>query len=319
MKVAVTGAAGFIGSHLAEKLNKAGHQVIGIDCFTDYYEPRLKRLNATTLEAQGIRFVDLDLLSAQLADALQDVEVVYHLAAQPGISATVPFSLYLRNNVEATHNLLECCLKLPHFRGFINASTSSVYGKRATKSEDAPPQPTSYYGVTKLAAEQLVLAYQRDRGLPASSMRLYSVCGPRERPEKLFTKLIRCILEDKPFTLFEGSTQHSRSFTYVGDVVDGLTAVLNKLDRINGEIYNIGTTVEHTTGEGIEMIEQILDKRAVIKTIPRRPGDQQRTCANIDKARAQLDYQPNTSLFEALEAQVAWYKAEIHNKNIFTE
>lgn len=316
MKIAVTGAAGFIGSHVAEKLVQQGHEVVGIDCFTDYYETRLKRLNASTIAGKGVRFFEMDLLSSDLMKALEGVVVVYHFAAQPGISATVPFPMYVRNNLEATHAVLECCLNLPDFRCFVNASTSSVYGRRATESENAAPQPTSYYGVTKLAAEQLVMAYQRDRGLPAVSMRLYSVCGPRERPEKLFTKLIRCILEERPFTLFEGSEQHSRSFTYVGDIAEGLAGILDKLGAINGEIYNMGTTVEHTTGEGISMIEQLLGKPAQITTIPRRPGDQQRTCANIDKAQTQLGYRPKTALYDALKAQVEWYKREIHNKNI---
>lgn len=314
MKIAVTGAAGFIGSHLAERLSKEGHQVIGIDAVTDYYSPTLKKLNIESLIKHDVAFHQVDLLDDTLATILDGVEIVYHLAAQPGISATVPFSTYMRNNLEATHHLVETCRELSNFGCFINISTSSVYGKHATVKEDATPKPTSYYGVTKLAAEQLVLAYQRDKGLPATSMRLYSVCGPRERPEKLFTKLIRCILEERPFTLFEGSEDHSRSFTYVGDIVAGLVAALSHLNEIDGEIFNIGTTEEHTTGEGIKMIEQIMGKKAQIVTKPRRPGDQLRTCADIDKAHRLLGYSPKTSLYEALEAQAAWYGEKIHRQ-----
>lgn len=206
---------------------------------------------------------------------------------------------------------------MPTLRCFVNISTSSVYGKHATDSEEMPPQPTSYYGVTKLAAEQLALAYHRDHGLPACSLRLFSVCGPRERPEKLYSRLIRSILEEEPFPLFEGSEHHSRSFTYVGDVIDGFVSVLRQPDVVIGEIFNIGTDVEHTTEEGIRLIEEIMGKKVSIERRPPRPGDQLRTCANIEKARQLLGYEPRTTLREALTAQVAWYRKRIHGQVSF--
>ncbi|MEM7331491.1 MAG: NAD-dependent epimerase/dehydratase family protein [Chloroflexota bacterium] len=317
MKIAVTGAAGFIGSHVAEKLSQIGHEVIGIDGMTSYYARSLKEANAEDVQMSGVRFLEMDLLDDRLGDELADVEIIYHLAAQPGISATTPFEDYVRNNLMTTHHLLEICAKLSKFACFVNIATSSVYGRMATEAEDAMPKPTSYYGVTKTAAEQLVMAYHQDKGLPATSLRLYSVIGPRERPEKLYSKLIRCILEERPFPLFEGSRKHSRSFTYVGDIVNGLVSVLPRLDEVNGEIFNIGSDIEHTTGEGIEMIEDILGMSAQFEILPKRAGDQHRTLANIEKAGRLLGYEPQTTLYDALKDQVDWYKSRIHNKVTF--
>jgi nucleoside-diphosphate-sugar epimerase len=239
---------------------------------------------------------------------------VYHSAAQPGLSATTPFETYARNNITATYRLLEAVKKEPSLQGFFYLSTSSVYGAFATESETAEPKPTSDYGVTKLAAEQLALSYQRTQGLPACSLRLFSVYGPRERPEKLYSKLIRAILEDRTFPLYEGSEDHVRSYTYVGDAVDGLIAALHNLDRCIGEIFNIGTDATITTGEGMRIIEEIIGKRARIERKPKRPGDQLQTQANIDKARRVLGYNPTTTPKEGLEKQVEWYKQSIWGK-----
>ena len=256
MKILVTGAAGFIGSHLSERLAGDGHDVRGIDSLNDYYATELKGLNAQHIDRAGVRFERLDLCTDDINTALDGVQVIYHLAAQPGISSSTSFGTYMRNNISATHRLLETAMASPTPPVFINISTSSVYGSDATGDESTAPSPTSYYGVTKLAAEQLVLAYQRDRGLPACSVRLFSVYGPRERPEKLYPKLIGCILEDRPFPLFDGSEQHSRSYTYVGDIVDGLSAVLRGIDVCIGEIINLGTDVAITTAKGIRIVEE---------------------------------------------------------------
>jgi UDP-glucuronate 4-epimerase len=314
MKILVTGVAGFVGSHLAERLANLNHDVVGLDCFTDYYSPALKRLNAEDLQQQGIYIHELDLVTDDLSAALTGVEVIYHLAAQPGISASTPFEDYVRNNITATHRLLETCKRLSSLQCLVNVSTSSVYGKHATDSEETPPKPTSYYGVTKLAAEQLVLAYQREQQLPGCSLRLFSVYGPRERPEKLYPRLIQSILEETPFPLYKGSENHSRSYTFVADIVDGFVAVLSNLDRVVGEIINIGSDVETTTGEGIRIVEKILGKEAQKVILPKRPGDQLRTHANISKARQLLGYNPSTLLEEGLTAEVIWYKKRIFGK-----
>ncbi len=317
MKILVTGAAGFVGSHLAERLTGLGHTVVGLDAFNDYYARALKDLNASDVRAAGAELLTLDLACDDLTPAVEGVEVVYHLAAQPGISATTPYSQYVRNNLDSTYRLLEAVKKQASLKCFVNIATSSIYGEHATDSEETPPKPTSYYGVTKLAAEQLALAYWRDQKVPACSLRLFSVYGERERPEKLYPKLINAILADKPFPLFEGSEHHSRSFTYVGDIVDGFVAVLNHLDVCVGEIFNIGSDIEITTGEGMAIVEEILGQKVRIDRKGRRPGDQLKTHANIEKARRVLGYTPHTTPREGLRAEVEWFKERIFGKVAF--
>jgi nucleoside-diphosphate-sugar epimerase len=222
-----------------------------------------------------------------------------------------PFETYVRNNITATYRLLEAVRDSPSFQGLVNISTSSVYGADASGDETTKPKPTSYYGVTKLAAEQLALAYARDRGLPACSLRLFSVYGPRERPDKLYSKLIRCILEGETFPLYEGSETHQRSYSYIGDAIDGLTSALDNFDRCIGEIFNIGTDVTHTTAEAISTVEGVIGRSARVATAPRRPGDQLRTHANIEKARRILGYNPTTTLRQGIQKTVEWYRCHI--------
>lgn len=314
MKICVTGAAGFVGSHLAERLLSEGHEVIGIDAMLDYYSREIKKLNAADVEQKGGKMAYVDLAADDLAQVLSGVEVVFHLAAQPGISDHVPFDPYVRNNVIATHRLLESLKNSASLKGFVNISTSSVYGQHATDNEETPPKPTSYYGVTKLAAEQLVLSYQREKKFPAFSMRLFSVYGPRERPEKLYPKLIKSILNNTPFPLYEGSEYHTRTFTYIDDILDGFMAALENLDACIGEIFNIGSQVEITTARGIEIIEDILGKKAVIERLPKRAGDQLKTHADITKIHERLGYSPKTSPEAGLAKEVEWYKNRIHGK-----
>lgn len=309
MKILVTGAVGFIGSHTSERLQKLGHQVIGVDNFSPYYSEELKKLNEKALNDLGISVLQLDLREANLIEKLPtDVEYIFHYAAQPGISSTSTFEDYFSNNIIATKNLIDYALQLPNLKMFVNIGTSSIYGLEATYPEERAPKPASHYGVTKLAAEQLVLQKSREKQMKACSLRLYSVIGPRERPEKMYTKLIANGLNDEAFPLFEGSDKHLRSFTYVGDIVDGVVSVIGKEPQVDGEVINLGTEVEHTTQEGIEAVEKVLGKQIEINVIPKRPGDQLRTKANIDKARKLLDYNPQTTLLEAVEQQVAWYK-----------
>jgi len=308
MKILITGAAGFIASHLCEKLKSLGHEVYGIDNFNDYYDIKLKELNASDLANQGISIFRKD-----LNDDLTDVfavpyDYIFHFAAQPGISSDTTLGEYVTNNINATQNLLESVLKYnSNLKSFVNISTSSVYGIEATVDETQLTKPVSFYGVTKLASEQLVLGLQRTGKLKACSIRLYSVYGPRERPEKLYTKLIENLYYDKPFPLFEGSVKHERSFTYVGDIVEGLTAIIGKENTIDGEIINLGTDEVNTTQEGIQAVEAIMNKKLIIDYKPARNGDQLRTSAVIDKARLLLGYQPKTSLKQGLQKQVDWY------------
>lgn len=309
MNILVTGVAGFIGSHAAERLQNLGHSVIGVDNFSDYYDVKLKKLNAKAVEDRGVKVITLDLRTSNLSHELpNNINYIFHFSAQPGISTSSTFEDYFSNNILATKNLIDFALSCQDLKLFVNIATSSIYGLEATYPEDFPPKPASYYGVTKLAAEQLVLQKSREKKMISCSLRLYSVIGPRERPEKMYTKLIDLGLKGKTFPLFEGSDKHLRSFTYVGDIVDGVVSVLGKEAIVNGEIINLGTEVEHTTQEGIEAVEEVLGITIKINVIPKRIGDQLRTKANIDKARLLLNYNPQTTLLESVKHQVKWYK-----------
>jgi nucleoside-diphosphate-sugar epimerase len=208
----------------------------------------------------------------------------------------------------ATKNLVDYALECDSLKLFANIGTSSIYGLEATFPEDIAPKPASHYGVTKLAAEQLVLQKSRELQMKACSLRLYSVIGPRERPEKMYTKLIACGLNNTAFPLYEGSDKHLRSFTYVGDIVDGVVSVIGKENDVDGEVINLGTEVEHTTQDGIDAVEQVLGQKIAIDVVPKRAGDQSRTKANIDKAKRLLDYNPQTTLLESVTHQINWYK-----------
>ncbi|WP_281237679.1 NAD-dependent epimerase/dehydratase family protein [Flavobacterium praedii] len=309
MKILVTGAAGYIASHTAERLHSLGHEVVGLDNFSDYYDVSLKQMNANALNVKGIKINTIDLRDvAQLQTLPVDFDYIFHFAAQPGISATSSFEDYLSNNVIGTKNLLDFALKNKELALFVNIATSSIYGIHATFDETVVPSPASFYGVTKLAAEQLILASSRLGQLKACSLRLYSVYGPRERPEKLYTKLIANAFNNVPFPLFKGSENHLRSFTYVQDIVDGVVSVIGKADLVNNEIINLGTEEENTTQQGIEIVEQILNKKIDLQIVDARTGDQLRTKAVIEKARRLLGYNPKTSLYEGLKEQVQWYQ-----------
>ena len=308
MRILITGAAGFIGSHLAEYLTKKGHEVFGIDNFNDYYDPALKEMNALAVRDAGGEVLSLDLCESLTAKLPPQLDHIFHLAAQPGIAATVPLRDYVRNNIFATQNLVDTVLdEQSDLRLFANIATSSIYGKEATLPETAVPAPISFYGTTKLAAEQLVMGAQRTGKLSACSLRLYSVYGPRERPEKLYTKLIKAIRENTPFPLYEGSEHHVRSFTYVEDIVTGIASVIGREKVVDGEIINLGSDKEYSTAHGIALVEGIMGEKAIVATSPPRPGDQLKTTAIIDKAIKLLDYRLTTTFKKGLRQQIAWY------------
>lgn len=307
MHILITGAAGFIGSHLAEQLAGAGHWVTGLDCVTNYYSPALKDANARVLAEKDIDILRLDLAQDNLDEAAQNADVIFHLAAQPGLSP-LPFETYARNNITATWRLLEAARKNKNLRLFVNIATSSVYGADAQGPETSEPRPTSDYGVTKLAAEQLAMAYHRTGKLKACSFRLFSVYGPRERPDKMYPKLIRALLTDSAFPLFEGSEKHLRSYTFVGDVARGLAGAITQIEACAGEIFNLGNDTAITTGQAIEIVENIVGKKVKLEHLPPRPGDQSATHANIAKARRLLGFVPSTSPQEGLRKTVEWFR-----------
>lgn len=308
MKILITGAAGFIASHTAERLLNDGYDIVGIDNLNPYYSTALKQDNVRILQAKGASITIGDLTRLEdFASLPQDVDYIIHFAAQPGISATTSFEEYLQNNIVATKNLVDFALKCTQLKMLINISTSSVYGALVAKDEQTISKPVSWYGITKLAAEKLVLAQSETTKFKACSLRLYSVYGPRERPDKLYSKLIDCVLHDKPFPLFEGSLAHTRSYTYVEDIVDGIVACIGKEDTLNGEVINLGNDMQYSTEEGIKIIEKLLSKSALLDLQPPRPGDQHSTLAVIDKAKKLLNYAPKTNLENGLRKQVNWF------------
>lgn len=315
MKILITGVAGFIGSHTAERLVDLGHQVVGVDNFSPYYDVKLKKQTAQDLVQKGVEVITLDLRNVDDFFTLTtDFDYIFHFAAQPGISALSTFEDYLSNNILATQNLLLFSYTNEQLKMFVNIATSSIYGIQAHFDENQLPKPASNYGVTKLAAEQLVLAASRANKIKSCSLRLYSVYGPRERPDKLYPKLIEAAFNNSFFTLFEGSEKHLRSFTFVDDIVDGIVSVIGKEAIVDGEIFNLGTEIESTTQEGIDTVEAILNKKIDIQIIPKRAGDQLRTKAIIDKARKLLNYNPTTTLRQGLEKHVIWYQSNFFNK-----
>jgi UDP-glucuronate 4-epimerase len=312
MNLLVTGAAGFIGSHLAEALARAGHRVTGLDSFNSFYDPALKEENAREVRAAGVEILRLDLAVDDLAQVVAGADAIFHLAAQPGLSSRTTFDDYVRNNLVATGRLLAAAEASGAGRRpprFINIATSSVYGAEATGDEATLPAPTSVYGVTKLAAEQLVLARHREGAMEACSLRIFSVYGPRERPDKLFPRLIRSVLDAREIELFEGSERHLRSFSYIGDIVRGITLAFERWDAARGHVFNIGSDVEVTTGEALHLVERLLGTPARVKRVPKRAGDQLRTHANIAKARGLLGYSPETSFEDGLRAAIEWHRA----------
>jgi nucleoside-diphosphate-sugar epimerase len=300
----VTGAAGFIGSHLCEALLAGGDEVVGIDCFTDYYDPAIKRANLVSSRQSGLRFVSADLCEEALEPHLEGAEVVFHLAAQPGVRSSFgcDFRLYASRNIVATQRLLEAMISVGAGR-LVFASSSSVYGGTAgvESSEDAARAPISPYGLTKAACEDLVDVYRRTTGLSATALRYFTVYGPRQRPEMAFAAFITAILRGRPLTVF-GDGSQSRDFTYVGDAVAATVAAAEDGVR---EAYNVSGGARATLLEAIRLIEQLTGRRALLDL--RRPGrgDPLQTSARLCAARDDLGYSPDTSLEVGLEKQVA--------------
>lgn len=310
MRILVTGNAGFIGSHLSESLVRQGHSVYGIDDFDGYYDRSYKDANAVLVRAAGVNTIEADLATADLAKIIDPrTDVIYHCAAQPGISGAVPLEKYKKNNLVATERLLATARHLPHLAMFVYLSTSSVYGTSAIGSEDTPPAPASDYGRTKLAAERLVLSYARDGVLPACAVRPFSIYGERERPDKMCFKMIEAALDGAKFPLYEGSLEHRRSFTYVGDLVAGLVSILDHIKECNGQVFNMGNPESVPVSDVVAAIEALMGVRIVFEMKPRRAGDQMETRAVIAAASHVLGFSPHTPLVEGLRRQIEWQKA----------
>jgi len=302
----VTGAAGFIGSHLTERLLRDGVRVTGVDCFTDYYDAALKRRNLeTAAKHPAFRLLELDLGAADLS-ALPDVNVVFHQAAQPGVRASwgAEFAIYTHHNVLATQRLLE------RYRGatlerFVYASSSSVYGdaERYPTDETLLPRPFSPYGVTKLAGEHLVLLYGRNFGVPVSALRYFTVYGPRQRPDMAFHRFCRAMLRGEPIVVYGDGTQ-SRDFTFIDDAIE---ANVRAWTRSSAQgVYNVGGGSQVEVREAIALLERFLGVPAQVAFEPRPPGDPLRTRADAERIRADLAFVPATPIERGLAAEAEW-------------
>lgn len=310
MRILVTGAAGFIGSHVAEHFAAQGHAVRGLDALTDHYDPSIKRDNLAGLKATGVDVLRVDLADDPLTPVLRDVEAVYHLAAQPGLSSQTPHRVFVRNNVRATKRLVSAMDDHPTAKVFVFASSSSVYGVEANTPEEASLSPVSDYGKTKKRAEQVVRRHARRAQWDACILRLFSVYGPRERPDKLIPTAIRCARTGQPFPLYEGSEHHRRSFTYVDDVVEGFTAVLDRFSRCAGETINLGMPRSVSTLHVLKVVADAVGRPLCIRRESARSGDQRCTRARIEKARRLLGCSPATPLRDGIATEVAWMDRE---------
>lgn len=306
MRCLVTGAAGFIGSHLCERLLADGHEVVGIDAFIPYYPRPLKEANlAVSREHKAFTFHEVDLRSDSLAAATEGVEVVFHLAAMAGLRKSwTDFDLYQSCNLTATQRLIEAVRTSESLTRFVYASTSSVYGKFSSGNESLPTRPTSPYGVTKLASENLCVAFAEEFKLPLVILRYFSVYGPRQRPDMGYWKFINAILNDEEITVF-GDGLQARGNTYVSDCVD---ATIAAVECIVGEAYNLGGGETANVWDIIRKIEGLLGKKANIKQGPARPGDQRYTCADTSKLQRHVGWVPKTTFDEGLMKQVEWQR-----------
>jgi nucleoside-diphosphate-sugar epimerase len=307
VKALVTGTAGFIGSHLTGALLDRGAQVVGIDCFTDYYPRPIKEANLDdNRRRDGFTFVETRIQDADLGPLLEGITHVFHLAAQPGVRKSWgrDFRTYTENNVEASQVLLEACVGRALHR-FVYASSSSVYGDNASipMREDALPQPVSPYGVTKLAAEQLCYLYHANHGVPATSLRYFTVYGPRQRPDMGFHRFIRAAIDGRPITLY-GDGEQTRDFTFVRDAVAATMAAGER--GVRGRAYNVGGGSRVSINHVLEIIGRVTGRTLDVRRVTPQKGDMRDTFADTSLAKADLGFAPQVSLEEGIEAEYRW-------------
>jgi len=307
VRALVTGAAGFVGSHLSDRLLEQGHEVVGIDCFTDYYPRAVKEANLSSPRARArFRFVEARIQDAPWPALLDGVTHVFHLAAQAGVRSSwgTDFALYTASNVEATQVLLEACLDRPLER-FVYASSSSVYGDGVAipMREDARPAPLSPYGVTKLAAEHLCMLYHANCGVPAVALRYFTVYGPRQRPDMAFHRFLSALLADRPLRLY-GDGEQTRDFTFVEDAVAATVAAGER--GAGGAVYNVGGGSRVSMNQVVDVMARRTGRVPDVRRTAPRKGDVRDTFADTARARADLGFAPRVSLDEGLHAEYQW-------------
>jgi nucleoside-diphosphate-sugar epimerase len=303
MKALVTGCAGFIGSSLTDQLLCNGHEVTGIDCFTDYYPREIKKANiSSAIKNKYFTLIVKDILDI---DQFPEVDVVFHQAAQAGVRASwgKSFEVYTRNNIEATQRLLEW-YKNKSLSKFVYASSSSVYGDVPLPMHiDARPQPISPYGVTKLAAEHLCYLYWKNFGLPTISLRYFTVYGPRQRPDMAINKFVSAVLKEEEITLY-GDGSQTRDFTYISDIVAG--NLLAAEYPGSGEVFNLGGGSRISVNDLIREIEANCRKHVKIKFVDQQKGDAADTLADISTTRSALGWSPTISIREGIKKYIEW-------------
>jgi len=308
-KALVTGAAGFIGSHLCERLLVDGWQVTGVDCFTDYYPRPIKERNLAVVRGHPrFAFVEADLAAADLCPLVTGQQVLFHLAGQAGVRASwgTSFEIYTRHNIVATQRLLEA-VKRHGLHRFVYASSGSIYGDAQVLpiTEDTLPQPVSPYGVTKLAGEHLCHLYGTNFGVPTVRLRYFVVYGPRQRPDMAFHKLIRAMLRGESFPLY-GDGEQTRDFTFVSDIVE---ATVRAVDAPTGRVFNVSGGSRVTVNQVIRTLEELVGRPAQVERLAPQAGDQRHTWADTSAARDVLGFVPQVKLCDGLFAQVAWLQA----------
>ena len=311
-RVVVTGSAGFIGSHLSERLIAEGHEVVGIDCFTDFYPEPLKRANlARLMQEPRFELLELDLSEDSLDGVLEGVSVVFHLAAQAGVRGSFgdTFATYSRHNIVATQRILEQAGSAPELERFVYASSSSVYGAALSlpTAETSELRPVSPYGMTKVATEELAGVYHRTLGVPVTGLRYFTAYGPRQRPDMAFNRFIRMALEGDPIPVY-GDGRQLRDFTFVGDVVDGTLAAAAR--GRPGAVYNIGGGRPTELREMITALGSMLGRQLAVSVHAAPVGEARVTAADGRLARQELGFEPRVSLDEGLAAQLAWMEQE---------
>ncbi|MGO4186355.1 NAD-dependent epimerase/dehydratase family protein [Pseudarthrobacter sp. TAF60_1] len=322
MKVVVTGAAGFIGGNLCrELLLNSDLEVVGIDSFTDYYDPKIKRLNVASMIHPRFTLHEVDLGEADLMPILRGATAVFHQAGQPGVRKSwgQDFSIYTRHNISATQRLLEAAKNTPSLKSFVYASSSSVYGDAVEFPTDEMdlPAPVSPYGVSKLAAEHLVTLYAKNFDLPAVSLRYFTVYGPGQRPDMAFNRFIRAGLNGSELSIF-GDGEQIREFTHVTDIVAANLAVLQRT-LVPGSVINLSGGTSITVNGALQIIESILGRNLNIQHRNKIPGDVFRTGGSTTRARTLLGWTPKVAIREGLESQVAWMRGLSHGLLHYSE
>lgn len=309
MKCLITGAAGFIGSSLSDRLLEAGHEVVGVDCFTDYYDPQIKRANLRdALDSPSFRLIEGDLNDLDLKGILDGIDWVFHQAAQAGVRMSwgACFDIYARNNILVTQKLLEAA-KGSGIRRLVNASSSSVYGDspELPLRESARPQPVSPYGVTKLAAEHLCYLYHVNYGVPTVSLRYFTVYGPRQRPDMAFNKFIKCALSGEEIVVY-GDGEQTRDFTYIADAVTANILAAESEGAV-GRVFNVGGGSRISVNAVLDILKDLTGDLKVRHEEDQK-GDVRHTMSDTTSAREILGYSPEIGIREGLQREVEWMR-----------